>query len=285
MRADNTQLMDAIGDINSAFIDEAQEIRTKNGKIRRFRPLVRTLAAAAAVIGLSIILPNVSPSFAEAAEKVPVVGNYFRMVTFRHYTFEDDRHDADVEENHVTPVDGSDQQASLSAAEVNSRIRQETDKLIDEFRKSVEQEGYETLKVTTDVITDNDRYYVVRLNCFTASADGYEENHYYVISKETADVVHLKDLFQDGSDYVTAISDNIKEQMRQKMKNDPDSTYFLDDDMPEDDFQQIDADQNFYIDSANELVIAFNEGDVAPMYMGTQEFVIPESAIADILKE
>ena len=103
-----------------------------------------------------------------------------------------------------------------------------------------------------------------------------------MISKETLDVMKLSDLFQDGSDYVTVISDNIKEQMRQKMKEDENNLYFLDDDMPEDDFKSIAADQNFYINSADQLVIAFQEGDVAPMYMGTQEFVIPDEVIAGI---
>ena len=212
------------------------------------------------------------------------MGNYFRLVTFRHYTFEDDRHEADVEVNKVSPVDGSNQKAQLSASEVNARIEQKTDELIASFQQSVEEKGYQTLKVTTDVVTDNDKYYAVRLGCFTASADGYEENHYYVISKETLDVMKLSDLFQDGSDYVTVISDNIKEQMRQKMKEDENNLYFLDDDMPEDDFKSIAADQNFYINSADQLVIAFQEGDVAPMYMGTQEFVIPDEVIAGIRK-
>ena len=83
---------------------------------------------------------------------------------------------------------------------------------------------------------------------------------------------------------MTVISDNIKEQMRQKMKEDENNLYFLDDDMPEDDFKSIAADQNFYINSADQLVIAFQEGDVAPMYMGTQEFVIPDEVIAGIRK-
>ena len=284
MRTDGRELMDAMGDIDSAYIDEAQEARSGSRKIRRFRPLIRTLQTAAAVFAVSIILPNISPAIARAAEAAPVVGNYFRLVTFRHYTFEDDRHEADVEVNKVSPVDGSNQKAQLSASEVNARIEQKTDELIASFQQSVEEKGYQTLKVTTDVVTDNDKYYVVRLSCFTASADGYEENHYYVISKETLDVMKLSDLFQDGSDYVTVISDNIKEQMRQKMKEDENNLYFLDDDMPEDDFKSIAADQNFYINSADQLVIAFQEGDVAPMYMGTQEFVIPDEVIAGIRK-
>lgn len=39
-----------------------------------------------------------------------------------------------------------------------------------------------------------------------------------------------------------------------------------------------------YLDSDGHLVICFNEGDVAPMYMGCVQFVIPDEVVADIRK-
>ena len=41
-------------------------------------------------------------------------------------------------------------------------------------------------------------------------------------------------------------------------------------------FSKIDKDQQFYIDEDGQIVIAFNEGDVAPMYMGCVKFTIPK---------
>ena len=40
-------------------------------------------------------------------------------------------------------------------------------------------------------------------------------------------------------------------------------------------FVEIEKDQQFYIDENGQIVIAFNEGDVAPMYMGCVQFTIP----------
>ena len=51
------------------------------------------VAAAAAII---IAVPNLSPKAAYAMEKIPVLGNLFRIVTFRDYTYEDEKHSADV---------------------------------------------------------------------------------------------------------------------------------------------------------------------------------------------
>ena len=39
---------------------------------------------------------------------------------------------------------------------------------------------------------------------------------------------------------------------------------------------------NFYVNAKNEVVICFDEGEVAPMYMGSVEFVIPSDLINDI---
>ena len=49
-------------------------------------------------------------------------------------------------------------------------------------------------------------------------------------------------------------------------------------------FDKITDETSFYLDSDGHLVICFNEGDVAPMYMGCVQFVIPDEVVADIRK-
>ena len=50
------------------------------------------------------------------------------------------------------------------------------------------------------------------------------------------------------------------------------------------DFQSITDDTSFYLNQNGEVVICFNEGDVAPMYMSCVEFVIPNEVLADVRK-
>ena len=47
---------------------------------------------------------------------------------------------------------------------------------------------------------------------------------------------------------------------------------------------EITEETSFYLNEDNHVVIAFNEGDVAPMYMGAVEFVIPSEVLEDIRK-
>lgn len=72
--------------------------------------------------------------------------------------------------------------------------------------------------------------------------------------------------------------------MQAQMDADSNKIYWLNSDMPEWDFTSITDDTSFYLNSDNELVIAFNEGDVAPMYMGCPAFTIPNDVLADIRK-
>ncbi len=246
---------------------------------------------AAAVIAVSILIPNVSPEAAYAMQKLPVLGAYFRLVTFRNYQYEDARHSADVKVSGIlvdpAVTDAAIQsQAAKSAGEINQQIQSTTDQLITDFKASLQQDGYGDLTVSTDVVTDSERWYAIRLSAFVSQADGYQENRYYVIRKRDGEKVMLRDLFKDGADYQQVISAEIIRQMKEQMEQDDSKSYFINDpDIPDANFQEIKADQQFYINKDNHLVIVFQEGEVAPMYMGTQEFVIPAEDIKDILAE
>ena len=140
--------------------------------------------------------------------------------------------------------------------------------------------------MSQEVVTDNAQYYTVKLSVLETEASGYEHNQFYTIDKQTGNVVALADLFAEGSDYISVISENIKTQMREQMVADEDVIYFLDDeDMTEFNFQSITEQTNFYFNESGELVIAFDEYEVAPGYMGAPEFVIPQKVTAGLLKE
>ena len=136
-----------------------------------------------------------------------------------------------------------------------------------------------------EVINTTDDYFTLKLMCYQAAGSGYEMDYYYTIDLKTGERLALKDLFKEGSDYITPISENIKSQMRGQMDADENVSYWLDDtEVPEWNFTSINDDTSFYINADGNLVISFNEGDVGPMSMGVVEFTIPHDVIADISK-
>ena len=60
-----------------------------------------------------------------------------------------------------------------------------------------------------------------------------------------------------------AVSDNIKSQMAQQMAKDDSVVYFYQSDMPDEDFKGLTGDESYYFNENGELVITFNEYDVA----------------------
>lgn len=265
-------------------IDQAKIDKKRRSLSRRVRYAGGAVAAALAVI---IALPNANENIAMAMEKIPVIGSIVRVVTFRDYDYKDGNSEAHVSVPNIeTDGENSDTQAT---DQINKDVTDYTQQLIDQFEADAKElygsEGYKGLDVSYDVITDTDDWFTLRITVLESSASGYQYYRFYHLDKRTNSVATLSTLFKDGVDYITPISENIKEQMRSNENEDEGIIYFLDDkDMPEENFKEIKADQNFYFNSNNDLVIVFDEYEVAPGSMGTPEFVIPHSVISGLLK-
>ncbi len=262
-----------------------QKRRTKAG-------IIKFAAAAAATVGIFVTLPNLSYPIAHAMEQIPLIGPLASAVTFRNYAYESDRHMADISvpELHLPEVsleipEDSDVQENLarSTEEINAEIQEITDQLIAEFEANMQdQEGYQDVVVKSEVLATQADYFTLKLICYQGAGSGYQWNYYYTIDLNTGERLQLKDLFQDGADYITPISESIKEQMRARMDADENVYYWLDDEIEEWNFKAITDETSFYLNEKDNVVIGFNEGDVAAMYMGTVEFEIPAEAVADI---
>ena len=280
-----------------AGIDRAR-MEKKRAEHARRRSAWTAVAAAAVVM---IALPNTNMQIAHAMENIPLLGGFFRLVTVRQYNYSDENHDAEVELAQITYGEDAGEAASVGEAAagaadpkgtaagsveaVNQDMEATVEELIRQFEDTLSEEGYHGLHVSQEVVTDNAQYYTVKLSVLETEASGYEHNQFYTIDKQTGNVVALADLFAEGSDYISVISENIKTQMREQMVADEGVIYFLDDeDMPEFNFQSITEQTNFYFNESGELVIAFDEYEVAPGSMGAPEFVIPQKVTAGLLK-
>lgn len=274
--------------------------QTKKETGRKKTMIMAAVAAAAAVF---LILPNTSADIAYAMNSIPGVGKIVELVTFRNYQYSDDRNSADVQVDKVSistementenspgtqngsgDADTKQDQLKKTADEINQEIAEITDRLVTEFKESKKaEEGYQDMVVKTETIATTQDYFTVKLLCYQGAGSGAEWDYFYTIDLKTGERLQLKDLFKEGSDYLTVISDEIKKQMKQQMDADENVKYWLDDpEVGEWNFTGITDETSFYLNGDGDLVICFNEGDVAPMYMGTPEFVIPYTVLKDI---
>lgn len=275
--------------------EQLEQLRTKMKKAvredsrqRRKKAAIKYASAAAVFAAIFFILPNTSASAANAMEQIPVLGHLIKAVTFRDYTYESDRHMADIKvpklQLEQQPTENKTK-LEQTTKEINEEIRSITDKLVEEFEKDLDdQEGYQDVVTDSEVLVATEDYFTLRLNCYQGAGSGYEWNYYYTIDLHTGERLKLRDIFKEGADYITPISESIKKQMKEQMEADENITYWLDNEIEEWNFKQISKDVSFYLNKDNHVVIAFNEGDVAPMYMGTVEFEIPAKVLESIRK-
>ena len=265
--------------------------RAKMDKRRKTTNYKGILAAAA--VAAFVVLPNTSAGMAQAMANIPLLGNLVQVVTFRNYEYADDRHTADVEIPEVVVDDANAGNVSeagkenlqSASKEINAEIRGIADQFVKEFEEGLKnEEGYHDVVVNSEIIETTEEYFTIKLMCFEAQASGTEWNYYYTIDLQSGERVELADLFVADADYKAVISENIKAQMKEQMAADENVSYFLEDEMDEFNFKSITDETAFYLNTAGEIVISFNEGDVAPMYMGVVTFTIPEEAVEGIRK-
>ena len=250
------------------------------GKSRKRMGKTIGWAAAAAALVL-VIVPNTSAEAAYAMEQIPILGDVIRAVTIRNYQYEDENFLADIEEVRLENV-----KMEGSIQTINESIEEMTDRLIARFEEQVEQgEGHSGIYAGHEVVTDTDTWFTLRIHVTEIEASGFQYQYYYHIDKTTGEIATLKDLFKEGADYITPISENIKEQMREQMQADESKVYWVDskEEMGHQ-FEAVKADQNFYVNQNGQIVICFDEYEVAPGYMGLVEFTVGEEAVAAIRK-
>jgi hypothetical protein len=251
----------------------------------RFSKAVTVAASIAATVAVLTVGINTSPAFAKTLSKVPLVGSIVKVLTFREYSVDENTFNANIKVPEISGLKDEKLQNSL-----NEKYLEENEKLFKEFLADMEDmkekggghlgvdSGY-VIKTDTDRILSVGRYVV---NTIASSSTTFK---YDTIDKKNEVLITLPSLFKDDS-YVDIISENIKEQMIKRHEADDMMFYWVEGVEEEglvDLFEKISKEQSFYINSEGKLVISFDKYEVAPGYMGIQEFVIPTEVISEIL--
>lgn len=237
------------------------------------------LTAAAALLAITL-MANLSPMTAKAMESIPVIGTIAKVVTFRTFEESKDNYEAKIQVPQVSIGDQTDTEVNQSIADYANQLIADYESQV---KKDLDGQGHYSVTSTYDVVTDNSKYLSLRIKTTVIMASGSNYAKIFTIDKATGKVVTLKDLFTGKPDTLSAISDNIKEQMQSQMAADENKQYFIDSqDDPEDDFKGLTGDESFYFNKDGQLVISFDEDTVAPAYMGVVEFTIPKSVTGDI---
>lgn len=165
---------------------------------------------------------------------------------------------------------------------LNDEFMQMSQSAYDEFM--LPDSGIQFSEVDYTITADTSAIISIKTVLSSVMASSNQTFRCYTIDKKNQKLLTLSELFKNDS-YIKIISNSIKEQMKTKMKNEEAVSYFIDSETEGLNFIEIKKDQNFYINENAQLVICFDKYEVAPGYMGAQEFIIPTDVIQEILND
>ncbi|WP_336635071.1 RsiV family protein [Lysinibacillus fusiformis] len=267
-------------------LDLVVERALKQGRKKKKNRTPQWLLGSAAAAMLFTASLNVSPAMARTLSDIPVVGSVIKVLTWTEYEVAEDNFDANIKVPAIENLDNQDLANTL-----NEKYRAEGKALYDEFitevgdLKASGSGGHLGVDSGFEIKTDNDQ--ILSIGRYVVNTVGSSSTvmEYDTIDKENEILITLPMLFKDKN-YIEAISENIKEQMRTQItESNQDKVYWVkgagmaDEDLMEE-FTAIQPDQQFYISDKGKLVISFDKYEVAPGFMGVVEFEIP----TDVLK-
>ena len=264
--------------INDAF-NESENKKLENNKKdwRRNMKNMKKWYASAAAVGLIIVSVNASSTFAKSLENIPVIGNIIRVVNFNNYRIDKDGMDVSISLPEVSS-DSKDLEYKL-----NKEFEKEGKEAYKKYEAEVEKlekEGktpHKSEEMWSETVAENDKTLSVAIYNTETEASASTSRKIYNIDKKDKTILTLEGMF-GNNDYVDVLSKNILSQMKERTKKDSNDVYFVDNTF------KIKKDQPFYINNKGELVICFDEYEVAPGSAGLVEFVIPSNIVSKLMK-
>lgn len=257
----------------SRKVVEIDKERAKRVKMMKKR--VMGIAAAAVVMfgGFGVGV-NTSPAFADTVADMPVLGSLAKIFTIQQEYVEDDVY-VSVSVPGVEGLNNPELEKKINALvqeEVNDAIEDTKEMLAEEKATWLAAGGDEADYVEREILVD---YKVNHMSedfiSFTVYktetlASAYFDMFHYNYDLKTGEEVTLESVL--GADYKTIVEEQVLAEITKREAADENNVFMVDRAI------EIDEDQAFYVNGKGNVVVVFNKYEIAPGYMGIQEFEI-----------
>ena len=244
----------------------------------------RTTATLATTFALFVILLNTNETFAKAMEDVPVIGSIAEVFTVREYKEEND---TDLIEAKIPAIKntGNEELEDRINYEISSKINEvleEAKQRAEEYKEAVlatggTMEDYIPTQINIDykITYQDDNIISFVITKSESAASAYQEQYFYNIDIENGKELNLRDVL--GENYKEIVDEEVKKQIKERMEENKDNSYFT---VEEGGFSGIEDEyQNFYINENKKVTVVFQKYEIAPGYMGIQNFEIQNNIL------
>lgn len=258
--------------VNKAILNEKKE---KNNTVKYLKYATSILACVFLTFVFAI---NINPSFATSISEIPVIGEMARVFTIKEYKEEDKTKliEAKIPALENTGNTELEKRINYEILLKINEVLEEAEERAAEYKKAVVETGgneddYQPINIQIDYKVGYSSKDIVSFMILKSEtlASAYTEMYFYNIDVETGKELNLRDIL--GNDYKEIIDETIYKEIEERSK-DSNNIYFI---TGEGGFEGIENEyQKFYINSDGKVVIVFEKYEIAPGYMGTQEFII-----------
>nr|WP_308628889.1 DUF3298 domain-containing protein [uncultured Eisenbergiella sp.] len=299
---DNIEIPEELKDVvNGAIRSMDKEKSLKKHRSRNTVKIFRYCgtAAAALLVCMTIGL-NTNEVFAKEMSELPIIGSLARVLTIRSYHEKDEGHDITVNVPKIqleeTQTDNTDTQKETFVGDINQEIQSIVDNYVAEAKQKFaeykeaffatggteEEWGNRDIAVNVDYEVKYQQGNILSMVLTTDEAwvAAYGVRYYYNLDLSGDRQLTLQDLL--GDNYVEIANESILRQMKERDAADEKAVYWgigkaAEDNMVEG-FRSVDENTKFYINKDGNPVVCFEKYEVAPGYMGFQEFEIEKPA-------
>lgn len=238
-------------------------------KNKRKRQAILSFAASLLVLFTFSVSLNVSPTFADIVEDIPVISQIASWLTFKEYTLKNEDMTKAVKQPIIVVEEDLDQYINTIIEKRVQSVLEEAELRVEEYKAAYLDtggtiEGFKAknMNVTVDyeILYESDDYISFRVYSHETLAAAYSENLYFTLDLKSKKNLNLLDLL--GENYQIKLTDYVREII----KKHPEEYFELDPSF------EVRQDIDFYISSPSSLNIVFDKYEIAPGAKGRIEF-------------
>ena len=150
----------------------------------------------------------------------------------------------------------------------DDKVKKVINKLITQAIDDFTNEHKLIADITFQNYYSDDKIISFSINATQIMADSYLQKKFYTVDLKTGEVYNIEHFL--GSDYQNIVKKSVQQQIAENKEKYPNLMYF--DEAVNN--LKITNEQPFYINKDNQVVVVFNQFEIAPGYMSLPEFII-----------
>lgn len=272
--------------LNKAYIDESLpdglkdeilqrlELEKKRRAAEKKKKKVKTAILITTYSILFLVIAVQNSKFKAFASEIPLLGEVISVITGEVFIHNNDKGSITI----TVPLIKNEQSIYK---ELNKLYLEDGQVEYQNSLNEIESMRNQQMDINGhySVLVNDDKFLVIHQSTEKIVGSSMVSKKFTTIDKQNEVVLSLSMLFKNAN-YQKDLSEEVTKQMKERISKSSDMVYWP---LENDDAYNMNEDPEFYINDDHELVLHFDKYEIAPGYMGPQEFTINKELVEELL--